>query len=166
MGVDGPGDRTKAPTDYTYDGSQAVTLDDHDRSKNDAHRLGGYELTITPDGGWPGLTPASKGITYRSDDMRAVAKWLRGKAEELRRVPADLLLGAGAVNFGPGSWAQAQHLKTASDMVCATVEQYSSSVLGNLEAAAAAIEAAADSYDKADHSSAARTDRVGSQIGS
>lgn len=159
-------DRPEGPTDYTYGDSDRASLDPHDRSKNSPHKLNGYALTINPDGGWPGLTQASGGFTHHREDMLAVAKWLRDKAEELKRVPADLKVGAGAVNFGPGSWVQAQHLKTASDMVCNTVHEYSTSVLANLEAAAKAIEDASKSYDKADHASASHTDKVGSQIGS
>jgi hypothetical protein len=97
--------------------------------------------------------------------MRDVAKWLRERAETFKGVPGELMTGAGAVNFGPGSWTQAQHLKQASDMVCTTVQQYSDSVLTNLLAAAAAIEAAATSYENADQSSARGMDGVGNQIG-
>src|SRR4051794_16745012 len=99
MGVDDQGDRPKGPTDYTYDGSDAVKLDDHDRSKNSPHKLNGYQLTINPDGSWPGMAQASGGYVTHTKDMRDVAKWLREQASALKRVPADLVVSAGSVNF-------------------------------------------------------------------
>jgi hypothetical protein len=76
--------------------------------------------------------------------MKAVASWLRQRAAEMSGMPQTLASTAGRTEFGPVEWAQASHLRIASTQVSGAVAQYWDQVVGNMNAAADAIDASAD----------------------
>lgn len=140
--------------DYTYDDNEGVNLSDTDSGANTASGLEGYDGDISPDGNWPGITPNTKELVAKVDDMRAVVTDLRNLADRIREASAvrEVERTSNEVRLGPQTWAGAGYLQQAGSQAAMLVAGGAKQVADNLDLAASAIEAAADGYDNAEHS--------------
>jgi hypothetical protein len=106
--------------DYTYDDNEGVNLSDTDSGANTASGLEGYDGDISPDGNWPGITPNTKELVAKVDDMRAVVTDLRNLADRIReaamlvaggakQVADNLDLAASAIEAAANGYDNAEH---------------------------------------------------------
>ena len=140
--------------DYTYDDNEGVNLSDTSSGENTATGLEGYDGDISPNREWPGITPNTKELVAKVDDMRSVVTELRNLADSIREASAvrEVERASSEVRLGPQTWAGAGYLQQAGSQAAQLVAGGAKQVADNLDLAADAIESAADGYDNAEHS--------------
>jgi hypothetical protein len=149
--------------DYWGQGlSVDVTTDDS--ANNGAQQLAGYDPHIRPESNWPGLTADPTRIRLEPEALSALATRLEEQARALS-LASKTLEPATAARFGHATWPQALHLKRASDMVTATVNQYVESAVTNLHQAATSIRAAVENVNKSDDAGAASARATNQRLG-
>jgi hypothetical protein len=137
-------------TDYNY-GNHRAGLSDSDSGQNSAQALAGYPLDVQPNADWPGTEGNPRELHVDKHGMLAVADTIDGLIEDIGTIDVTQ---AGNVSFGPDSWQAALFLKDASGQVAGAVNQYARELVTNLQAASAAIRAAAGQYGSAEQTSA------------
>jgi len=141
--------------DYTYD-DETITLGSS-KDENTATGLAGYDGDISPAQSWPGRDANPQETVADVEEMREVAKKLRGLADEIREHASvrDVPRYAGEVQLGPQSWQGANYLKQAGVSAAGLVSGGAKQIAANLDLAAQAIETAANGYDNAEGSNTA-----------
>jgi hypothetical protein len=132
--------------DYNQD---RVELGD-DTSDNNASGLSGYSLDVSPNGSWPGLSADPNKQRLDTEAMLSIAQSIDNYVEALQNSGHNEIQGKAAVSYGPDSWGAAVYLKDASGQVASTVSRYTTDLITNLSAAAAAIRSAAGQYASAE----------------
>jgi len=146
--------------DYTYD-DEGISLSNSDKGANTASGLDGYTGDINPDKNWPGTVPNKKELIAKPDDMRTVARELKNLADRIRESSSvrEVERASNDVQMGSAHWQAANYLKQAGVQTASLVAAGAKQVAANLDQAAAAIKAAADGYDNAEHSNKSGFDR-------
>lgn len=155
-----------ADHDYDYSDNH-VHLSDTDRGANAAEGIG-LDLTITPQGTWPGTSADPNRLRCDTAKMREIADTLdqyvnNNLAGDTSGMPGSLMSLAG-VSYGPDHWEAASRLKRVSGDVTKLVHEYSAALVQNLKEAAAAIRAAADTYDHGENANVATANNAQSNL--